>query len=151
MDNDDVGKAHFNLDDLLIDKNKKSKKKNRKELEADKEKKTDDFELNVNDPRFNAIFYDHKFNIDPSDQSFKKTKAMENLLDEKSKRKFNEIDDDETSDGKQLDDSNKTAKLDASALLLVKSIKSRNEVIERKKLQTKEKQRALRNKLRILK
>lgn len=76
---------------------------------------------------------------------------MENLLDEKSKRKFNEIDDDETSDGKQLDDSNKTAKLDASALLLVKSIKSRNEVIERKKLQTKEKQRALRNKLRILK
>lgn len=47
MDNDDVGKAHFNLDDLLIDKNKKSKKKNRKELEADKEKKTDDFEVKI--------------------------------------------------------------------------------------------------------
>ena len=104
----------------------------------------------MKDPRFSAIFYDHKYNIDPSDQLFKKTKAMENLLEEKSKRKFNETQADlEAKD--ETDSASKVPKVDASALLLVKSIKSRNEVLERKKLNTKEKQKALKNKLRLLK
>ena len=104
----------------------------------------------MKDPRFSAIFYDHKFNIDPSDQLFKKTKAMEILLEEKSKRKFDETKEAEANE-KIEESESKSTKVDPSALLLVKSIKSRNEVLERKKLNTKEKQKALKNKLRLLK
>ncbi len=52
MDNDD-GKAHFNLDDLLIDK-KKSKKK--KKLPEDKKVKEDDFKVSS----FATDFYSFK-------------------------------------------------------------------------------------------
>jgi hypothetical protein len=46
MDDNDVGKAHFNLDDLLVDKNKKSKK-NKKKLKdnEDGNNNKDDFEV----------------------------------------------------------------------------------------------------------
>lgn len=158
IDDNDAGRAHFNLDDLLLSsKNKKVKsKKDKKKGESEPTK--DDFELNVNDPRFSAIFFDHKFNIDPSDQMFKRTKAMENLLDEKTKRKFNQVDSSDkidASNGNDEDDDNnnnaKSAKVDPSAQLLVKSIKSRNEALERRRQQIKEKQKALKNKLRLLK
>ena len=51
----------------------------------------------------------------------------------------------EENDAKSLKSSDK------SAQLLIKSIKSRNEVLERMKLKNKEKQKALKNKLRLLK
>ena len=51
-----------------------------------KEEVKDDFDLNVNDDRFAAIYSRPEFNIDPSATSFKKTKAMETLIDEKQKR-----------------------------------------------------------------
>ena len=46
MDDNDVGRAHFNLDDLLVDKNKRSKKNKKKFKDTeDKTNKPDDFEV----------------------------------------------------------------------------------------------------------
>ena len=47
MDADDAGKVHFNLDDLLLDKNQKSKraKKNKKYQNTEDEIKKDEFEV----------------------------------------------------------------------------------------------------------
>ena len=49
MDDDDVGKAHFNLDDLLIDKSNKKSKKNKKKFKDAEEgaSKEDDFKVNL--------------------------------------------------------------------------------------------------------
>ena len=99
----------------------------------------------MEDPRFQAIFTSHKFNIDPSDQSFKKTKAMENLLDEKIKRMENSTanGDDES---KKDDNNNNSKKLISDESLLVKSIKSKTEVLKRKREENQEKYRNLKSK-----
>lgn len=102
----------------------------------------------MTDPRFKAIFENHKFNIDPSDQQFKKTKAMEVLMEEKNKRKIAETDkvekgsstangDDDMSDAKK-------AKRDASASLLISSIKSRAEIEKQRKKEIKDRQSKIR-------
>lgn len=94
MDQDD-GKKHFNMkqieEDATMSKSKRkrlSKKKN-----VQKETKEDDFEVNVKDPRFAALFTSHHFNIDPADSHYKKTKGTEALVNEKLKRRAdNEVD-----------------------------------------------------------
>jgi hypothetical protein len=135
MDAEEDSKAHFNLDDLLIDgKNnkKKAKKFNKNDIDSSTNKKADNFEVDLKDPRFNAIFTDHKFNIDPSDQSFKKTKAMETILNEKIKRiQNNEFNQDSVSNVQSQEE--KASREDASLSLMVKSIKSKTEILKRKK------------------
>ena len=44
-------------------------------------------QIQVDDPRFSALFTSHHFNLDPSDSNFKKTEAMETILIEKQKRR----------------------------------------------------------------
>merc|ERR1711997_891232 len=46
----------------------------------------DNFEMDVNDQRFSAIFNNPKYNVDPSHPSFKKTKSMVAIIEEKQKR-----------------------------------------------------------------
>lgn len=130
MDEDD-SKRHFNLDDLLLDK-KQKRRKGKRDVDEEEKKQVDDFKINIEDPRFQAIFSDHKFNIDPSDQMFKKTKAMESILNEKIKR----IQSDDMGNKKSEEKSNGLedgAKTDGGVSLLVKSIKSKTEVLKRKK------------------
>ncbi|CAF0935309.1 unnamed protein product [Brachionus calyciflorus] len=130
MDDEDQ-KEHFNLDDLLLDKKQRRNKKKSKYDDEDvdeKEKKQDNFQVNIKDPRFQAIFTDHKFNIDPSDQLFKKTKAMENILNEKIKRiESGEVGNEDKSN---LDEDKNNSN---GVSLLVKSIKSKTESLKRKK------------------
>lgn len=52
-----------------------------------KELLEDDFEVNVKDTRFQAMYTSHLFNLDPSDPNFKKTKAMEKILEEKARQR----------------------------------------------------------------
>lgn len=95
------GRGHFSMADILKAekegaKDKKSrwaKKKAAKEArkrglggEEDKRQTQDGFELNVQDPRFEGVFKDHRFALDPSHPSFIKTKNMDKLLEEKRKR-----------------------------------------------------------------
>jgi hypothetical protein len=95
----------------------------------------------VNDPRFEAIFSNHKFNIDPSDQQFKKTRAMEELLEAKNKRKIAETDRKEAATDVGEEDSAKKSRNDtAAASLLVSSIKSKTEAMARRKKEIKDRQ-----------
>ncbi|KAK9471466.1 uncharacterized protein V1510DRAFT_420003 [Dipodascopsis tothii] len=76
---------HFNMNEIIkAEKDKKSKKK-RKRAAADAV--DDRFELDTADPRFSALYDQHEFAIDPTKPQFKKTKAMNKLLDERRRRR----------------------------------------------------------------
>lgn len=78
---------HFSLKKIQ-DKEDKSKQKTRKNKRKTEHPvlENDGFEINVNDPRFSAVFSSHLYNIDPSDSHYKKTEGMEKLIKEKLKR-----------------------------------------------------------------
>merc|ERR1711874_315982 len=81
-------KKHFNYKDIVEAETKTSSKKKKKEAtEAQKNKKGDNFKVDVTDERFSALFSSANYNIDPSDPNFKKTNAMEELVKEKQKRR----------------------------------------------------------------
>lgn len=81
--NEDDNKNHFSLKKIQeIEANNTKKKK--KQI---KEQSEDNFEIDVKDQRFSALFTSHHFNIDPTDSHYKKTKAMEALINEKLKRR----------------------------------------------------------------
>lgn len=94
LDNDD-SKKHFNFK-KIIDSESMSKSKKKRKFKRDKkqnvtggvEGKADDFQVDVEDPRFSALFTSHKYNIDPSEPNFKKTKAMETIIQAKQKRRL---------------------------------------------------------------
>jgi hypothetical protein len=78
-DDDDL-KSHFNFKDFVQDSADKGlKKKAKNEIE-------DNFKFNAEDNRFSAIFSSHHYHVDPSDPHFKKTKAMEELMDHNKRR-----------------------------------------------------------------
>lgn len=76
----------------------------------------------MSDPRFEALYVDHNFNIDPSNQLFKKTNAMEVLVQEKLKRKLDDA------KLEVIDDEKIATKNNADLSLMIKSIKSKSEV-----------------------
>ncbi|XP_029449418.1 ESF1 homolog isoform X2 [Rhinatrema bivittatum] len=88
MDDEDDGKKHFNYE-KIVEQQSLSKKK-RKQLIKKQELLEDDFQMNVADTRFQAMYTSHLFNVDPSDPSFRKTKAMEKVLEEKARRRAQE-------------------------------------------------------------
>ena len=86
---------HFNINEL-VKAEKALKKKGRKlttrEKEALEAKERDDFKMDVQDPRFSAVFERSEFAIDPSNPKFKGTGGMKALLEEgRRKRKAGEI------------------------------------------------------------
>ncbi|XP_075557757.1 ESF1 homolog [Dermacentor variabilis] len=93
MDEEDDGKHHFSLKKLLEENQAGSNKKRKRKAErkaAQKEGKADgdDFQVDLADPRFSALYDSHHYNIDPTDPHFKKTKGMEVLLTEKQRRRL---------------------------------------------------------------
>lgn len=89
MDQDEDGKKHFNMkqieENATLSKSKRKRLNKKKNVQ--KEAKEDDFEINVKDPRFAALFTSHHFNIDPADSHYRKTKGTEALVNEKLKRR----------------------------------------------------------------
>ncbi|KAK9883592.1 hypothetical protein WA026_001768 [Henosepilachna vigintioctopunctata] len=86
MNDERDDRKHFNLKSILQTEGpKKSKRK-----ETVEESKDDDFEVDVSDARFSAIYSNHHFNIDPSDPHYKKTKGMETLINENLKGELKE-------------------------------------------------------------
>ncbi|XP_028133942.2 ESF1 homolog [Diabrotica virgifera virgifera] len=80
-------KNHFSLKKIQESENDTKSKKKRKNKNKDDGKPGEDFEVNVKDERFSALFTSHHYNIDPTDPHFKKTKGMETLVNEKLKRR----------------------------------------------------------------
>ncbi|XP_033104919.1 ESF1 homolog [Anneissia japonica] len=128
MEDEDDGKKHFSLDAILENEQTLKKKKKKKIKSAPFQ---DDFEIDVKDPRFSAVFTSHHFAIDPSDPHFKRTKAMQALIEEKQKRRG---DKEKAFEIEGANEDAKPKKGDKEELsMLVKSIKNKtNQFHERK-------------------
>ncbi|KFZ67149.1 ESF1 [Podiceps cristatus] len=138
MDDEDDARKHFNYKKIVEQQNLSKKKK--KLLMKKKELLEDDFQVNVADTRFQAMFTSPLFNLDPSDPNFKKTKAVEKILEEKARRREKQEQDlKEASKGQE----NKTAKkgevakkaIDPALSMLIKSVKNKTEEFQARKKQ----------------
>ncbi|XP_053609293.1 ESF1 homolog [Plodia interpunctella] len=133
LDDEDDGKAHFSLKKIQESENTTKKSRRKKKLhekmmkQKQEQKQTlPDFEINLNDNRFSAIYNSHHFNIDPSNPNFKKTKNMEKLIEEKLRRR--PADTPVEADYGQP----KKSKQDAELSLLVKNIKRKTKHVMKK-------------------
>ncbi|NXI25214.1 ESF1 protein, partial [Sterrhoptilus dennistouni] len=138
MDDEDDTRKHFNYKKIVEQQNLSKKKK--KLLMKKKELLEDDFQVNVADTRFQAMFTSPLFNLDPSDPNFKKTKAVEKILEEKARRR-EEKEQDLKEANKGLE--NKMAKkgevakkaIDPALSMLIKSVKNKTQEFQAQKKQ----------------
>ncbi|XP_078128769.1 LOW QUALITY PROTEIN: ESF1 homolog [Sander vitreus] len=154
---DDAKHQHFNYDQIVEQQNL-SKHKRKKLLKKGGEAlAADDFQVDVKDPRFQAMFTSHLFNLDPSHPNYKKTKATQSIQAEKQRRRADEqrrVEDTLSAEkaaptqaaagaGKKRENDSEppTAEgaakksLDPSLSLLIKSIKSKTEQFQARKKQ----------------
>lgn len=107
-------------------------------------------QVDVRDPRFQAMFTSHLFNLDPSHPGYKNTKATQSILMEKQRRREEQqrrveevVSAQRATPGKKQEkDSDSPAvevaskkSLDPGLSLLVKSIKSKTEQFQARKKQ----------------
>ncbi|XP_063183913.1 ESF1 homolog [Chroicocephalus ridibundus] len=138
MDDEDDARKHFNYKKIVEQQNLSKRKK--KLLMKKKELLEDDFQVNVADSRFQAMFTSPLFNLDPSDPNFKKTKAVEKILEEKARRR-EEKEQDLKAASKGTE--NKMAKkgelarktIDPALSMLIKSVKNKTEEFQARKKQ----------------
>ncbi|XP_068216075.1 uncharacterized protein [Palaemon carinicauda] len=96
MDEDQEEKRHFNMRDIVEEhkgKSKKKLKKNAKKKMAEKLEGKDsnnDFKVDTTDSRFSSLFTSGDFNIDPSHPQFKRTKAIDELINNVQKKRMAE-------------------------------------------------------------
>uniref|UniRef100_G1RWU3 ESF1 nucleolar pre-rRNA processing protein homolog n=1 Tax=Nomascus leucogenys TaxID=61853 RepID=G1RWU3_NOMLE len=136
MDEDEDSKKHFNYNKIVEHQNLSKKKK--KQLMKKKELIEDDFEVNVNDARFQAMYTSHLFNLDPSDPNFKKTKAMEKILEEKARqreRKEQELTQAIKKKESEIEKESQRKSIDPALSMLIKSIKTKTEQFQARKKQ----------------
>uniref|UniRef100_A0A8C3IFN6 NUC153 domain-containing protein n=1 Tax=Chrysemys picta bellii TaxID=8478 RepID=A0A8C3IFN6_CHRPI len=139
MDDEEDDRRHFNYEKIVEQQNLSKKKK--KQLMKKEELLEDDFQVNVADTRFQALYTSHLFNLDPSDPNFKKTKAVEKILEEKARQREQK----QQNLAKQMQENeigktgNITKKsVDPALSMLIKSIKNKTEQFQaRKKLKIK--------------
>ncbi|XP_067845565.1 ESF1 homolog [Heptranchias perlo] len=139
MDDEEEDRRHFNYDKIVEQQNL-SKKKKKKLIKKQGLLEEDHFQVDVTDPRFQAIYTSHLFNLDPSDPGFKKTNATQSILEEKSrqrreqqkqaaslKREENEVTGEEVTTIKKP--------VDHALSLLIKSVKAKTEQFQARKKQ----------------
>lgn len=93
---DDDAAGHFSIKDVMKAEQeangkksrwaKKKEKRNKREQEGREQQVQQNFAIDVQDERFQGVFNDHRFALDPSHPSFLKTKSMGKLMDERRKR-----------------------------------------------------------------
>ncbi|XP_018319855.1 ESF1 homolog [Agrilus planipennis] len=129
LDEDD-DKKHFSLKKIQeADETLNRKRKNKsKKSESENLEKEDNFQINVNDERFSALYSSHHFNLDPTDPHFKRTKGMELLVEEKLKRRSSNISH-INNEKKKL----KTDKIGTELSMLVKSVKQKTKLLTKRK------------------
>ncbi|KAM7125454.1 ESF1 homolog isoform 1-T2 [Molossus nigricans] len=136
MDEEEESKKHFNYNKIVEHQNLSKKKK--KQLIKKKELLEDDFEVNVKDARFQAMYTSHLFNLDPSDPNFKKTKAMEKILEEKARqREQKEQELTQAIKKKECEIQNDSQKksIDPALSMLIKSVKNKTQQFQARKKQ----------------
>ncbi|XP_061736715.1 ESF1 homolog [Nerophis ophidion] len=133
---------HFNYDKIVEHENL-SKRKKRKMMKSGQQLTDDHFQVDVKDPRFQAMFTSHLYNLDPSHPSYKKTKATQSILHERQRRRQQE-EHLKMEDGAQVAQTGRSRERDAdtpaqkqdmepSLSLLVKSIKSKTQQFQARK------------------
>jgi hypothetical protein len=105
---------HFDMKEIMrAEKHKGKKKKKGKKAAEDQGGLQEEFKMDVEDPRFKAVFESHEFAIDPSNPKYKATQGMKKLLEEGRKKRKAGFDD--SADGTKGDRSSKKAKADGVA------------------------------------
>lgn len=145
-DDEDDKHKHFNYDKIVEHQNL-SKNKRKKLQKSNTPLEKDEFQVDVKDPRFQAMFTSHLYNLDPSDPAYKKTKGTQSILEEKQKRREEEQHSQEEAlkskavqeEPKPMTSDATSAKaMDPNLSLLIKSIKNKTEQFQaRKKQKTK--------------
>nr|XP_010977428.1 ESF1 homolog [Camelus dromedarius] len=136
MDEEEESKKHFNYNKIVEHQNLSKKKK--KQLMKKKELLEDDFEVNVKDARFQAMYTSHLFNLDPSDPNFKKTKAMEKILEEKARQreqKEQELTQAMKQKENEIQKESRKRSIDPALSMLIKSVKNKTEQFQARKKQ----------------
>ncbi|XP_054675708.1 ESF1 homolog [Grus americana] len=134
MDDEDDTRKHFNYKKIVEQQNLSKKKK--KLLMKKKELVEDDFQVNVADTRFQAMFTSPLFNLDPSDPNFKKTKAVEKILEEKARRREEKEQDLKGQENKMAKKGEVAKKaIDPALSMLIKSVKNKTEEFQARKKQ----------------
>lgn len=87
--------SNFSMKDIIKTEKEAGKKRRRRkgkkgEQERDVELGPDDWKIDVKDDRFKALHEEPEFAIDPSNPHFVKTKAMQDLLAERTRRRNNQ-------------------------------------------------------------
>ncbi|XP_026869577.2 ESF1 homolog [Electrophorus electricus] len=85
-DDEEEGRRHFNYDKIVEQQNL-SKKKRKKLLKSNTPLEEDNFQVDVQDPRFQAMFTSHLYNLDPSDPAYRKTRGTQSILQEKQRQR----------------------------------------------------------------
>nr|XP_046232382.1 ESF1 homolog [Scatophagus argus]XP_046232392.1 ESF1 homolog [Scatophagus argus] len=155
-DADDAKHKHFNYDKIVEQQNLSKKKRKKLLKKGEEPPEHDDFQVDVRDPRFQAMFTSHLFNLDPSHPSYKNTKATQSILTEKQRRREEEerrraedtvraqevTSSQEAAGNKRESDFGAPSveaaskkPMDPSLSLLVKSIKSKTEQFQTRKKQ----------------
>ncbi|XP_066588518.1 ESF1 homolog [Prorops nasuta] len=126
---EEQSKHHFNIKEIEKTASMtKSKRKRMLKKRPDKEEaKEDDFQVNVQDPRFNALFTSHHYNIDPADPHYKKTKGSEAIISAKLKKRAAE----DVPEVKEQKRPKEEKKLSTELQALVKSVKNHTKNINR--------------------
>lgn len=126
LNENENGKQHFSLKKLQESENQSKRKRKMKKNKANiDEDFKDNFQVNVDDDRFSALFTSHHYNIDPTDPHYKKTKAIEKLIEEKIKRRNEE-------NSNKLKRPKLENKKNAELSVLVKSVKRKAEAFKSK-------------------
>ncbi|RAO71055.1 uncharacterized protein BHQ10_007067 [Talaromyces amestolkiae] len=96
VDDKSAGMSHFDMNEI-----EKAEKKARKKGKKGKSKQeqepvaSDDFQVDVADPRFASLYESHEYAIDPTNPKFKATSGMKALLEEgRKRRRVGGVDDD---------------------------------------------------------
>ncbi|GKU03308.1 pre-rrna-processing protein esf1 [Fusarium langsethiae] len=89
---------HFDMNEIVRAEKAQRKKGKAKKKALAKETRgglQEDFDMNVGDDRFKAVFESHEYAIDPSNPKFKATKGMTKLLEEGRKKRRNADEEDD--------------------------------------------------------
>lgn len=95
-------------------------------------------QVNVKDARFQAMYTSHLFNLDPSDPNFKKTKAMEKILEEKARQreqKEQELTQAVKKKESEIQKESHKRSIDPALSMLIKSVKNKTEQFQARKKQ----------------
>lgn len=129
LDDEDDHRAHFSLKKIQERENEsktsKRRRKKQKQNKSNEDKKAldDDFQINATDNRFSAIYSSHLYNIDPTDSHYRKTKAMDTLIQEKLKRKQNNDGAANDANGDKNGEPSEKKRKNVADSILIKSIK----------------------------